>query len=91
MGITRRGLGPGLRRDIRSDPILALILLKQFSEELEPLLVDQLGLSDKLRGASPEVSDEPVYDEMPDGLPLVAGSLITSTLSDDGVLGGLNS
>lgn len=66
---------------IRSTPKLADILLSEFSDELvRPAeLID--GFSDRLRGVSPDGS-ELLYGgrDMP-GLPLVGGSLMTSTLS----------
>lgn len=70
--------------------MLADMLLSEFSEELVWLTVDGDGFSDRFSGVS-VVSDElelPKADtDNPDGLPLVAGSLITSTLSVDDMLG----
>lgn len=67
---------------IRSTPKLADILQSEFSEELDVLLVEVLGLSDKFNGVSPVVSLL-LNDgtEIPEGLPLVAGNFITSTRS----------
>ena len=56
------------------------MLLNEVSEELL-LFVDVLGFSDKFSGVSPVLSLLNEGTEIPDGLPLVAGNLMTSTLS----------
>lgn len=69
---------------ILSTPILADMLLREFNEELVWLVV--AGFKDRFRGASAELSPyEPPYEGtvIPEGLPFVAGSLITSTLSEE--------
>lgn len=69
---------------ILSTPILADMLLREFNEELVLLVV--AGFKDRFRGASAKLSEyEPPYEGtvIPEGLPFVAGSLITSTLSEE--------
>jgi hypothetical protein len=63
--------------------MLADMLHNEFSEELVVLLVEVLGFSDKFSGVSPAGSLPLLNEgtEIPDGLPLVAGNFITSTLS----------
>lgn len=66
-----------------STPILADILLSELSEELVWLVV--VGFKERFKGASPELSEYILPYEgtvRPEGLPFVAGNLITSTLSE---------
>lgn len=74
---------------IRSEPILADISLKDVKDDVLEDVV--FGFKDKFNGTSPPDSEvDPNMEEIPDGLPLVAGSLITSTRSL-GVEGGVSS
>lgn len=74
---------------ILSEPILADISLKDVKDDVLEEVV--LGFKDKFKGASPPESGlDPNRDEIPEGLPFVAGSLITSTRSF-GVDGGVSS
>lgn len=66
-----------------STPILADILLSEFSDDDVWLVV--VGFKERFNGASPELSEyRPLREgiESPEGLPFVAGNLITSTLSE---------
>lgn len=63
--------------------MFADILLSELSDEL--VWLEVVGFKERFKGASPELSEyKPPYEGTvrPEGLPFVAGNLITSTLSE---------
>lgn len=69
-------------------PMLADMLLSEFSDELVWLFVELwlLGFKDRFKGPSARGSGAPYEGTLrPDGLPFVGGNLMTSTRSEDEV------